>query len=339
MGFSKIGFTFALCAVLAACSSGPTEEEIAVQVDDFRQRSAQYFNAGSYPQAYQQATLGLELITDDDGELNLLAGHALMMMRNPKTGQMMMRNTNVVVAVEAYLLKAQEILDTYRADLILGEFHQRYGAMLTQHARHQLKRAKESNVLDEEQRQAEIEENEERLETALQHFEDAAELFLVAIEESPDDLHALQLIGQSYSFLGERAAARKHLGHAVDILVESRRYKNRILATDTKINLSEADRLRSGMLGDINTEVSIRILLAGLDKLDGNVAAEIKQYSTILELNPDHLNVSYLRGVCHYNTGNIEQAIVDLERFISNTDLSYEHPQVQHSLKITNGLK
>ena len=329
MSFSKIGLAVAICAVFTACSSGPTEEEIAVKVDDFRQRSAQYFNARRYVQAYQQATLGLELTTDDDGELNLLAGHALMMMRN----------LNDVAKSEAYLLKAQEMLDTYRADLILGEFHQRYGAMLNAHAHRQLKIAQEREILDDAQRQAEIEENEERIETAVQHFKDAAELFLVALEKSPDDLHALQLIGQSYAYLSEHAAARKHLGHAVDILVESRQYKNRILAMDTKINLREADRLRAGMLGDINTEVSIRILLAGLDKLDGDVAAEIEQYSTILELSPNNLNVSYLRGISYYNTGNIAQAIVDLERFISNTDLSYEHPQVQHSLKITNGLK
>ena len=329
MSFSKIGLAVAICAVFTACSSGPTEEEIAVKVDDFRQRSAQYFNARRYVQAYQQATLGLELTTDDDGELNLLAGHALMMMRN----------LNDVAKSEAYLLKAQEMLDTYRADLILGEFHQRYGAMLNAHAHRQLKIAQEREILDDAQRQAEIEENEERIETAVQHFKDAAELFLVALEKSPDDLHALQLIGQSYAYLSEHAAARKHLGHAVDILVESRQYKNRILAMDTKINLREADRLRAGMLGDINTEVSIRILLAGLDKLDGDVAAEIEQYSTILELSPNNLNVSYLRGISYYNTGNIAQAIVDLERFISNTDLSYEHPQVQHSLEITSELK
>jgi tetratricopeptide (TPR) repeat protein len=329
MSFSKIGFTFALCAVLAACSSGPTEEEIAVQVDDFRQRSAQYFNAGSYPQAYQQAKRGLELTSNDDGELNLLAGHSLMMTRN----------LNDVAASEAYLLRAQDLLDSYRADLILGEYHQRYGAMLNAYARRQLKLAEELDGLDDEQRQSEIEKNEERIDIALQHFEEAADLFLIALDKSPDDLHALKLIGQSYSYLGEHAAARKHLGHAVDILVESRQYKNRILSTDTKINLREESRLRAEMLGDINTEVAIRILLAGLDKLDGNVTAEIAQYSTILGLSPDNLNVSYLRGVCYYNTGNIERAIADLEHFISYTDLPYEHPQVKHSLEIANELK
>ena len=328
MSFSKLVFTVAICAVFTACSSGPTEEEIAVHVDDFRQRSAQYFNARSYVQAYRQATRGLEL-TPEDGDLNLLAGHALMMMRNLKS----------VAKAEAYLLKARDELDSYRADLILGEYHQRYGAMLNAHARRELKLAEELEGLDDEQRQAEIEKNEDRIENATQHFEDAAELFLVALEKSPDDLHALQLIGQSYMYLGEHAAARKHLGHAVDILVESRRYKNRILATDTKINLREESRLRAGMLGDINTEVAIRIAWAGLEKLDGNVYAEIEQYSTILELDPSHLDASYLRGVCHYNTGNIGQAIVDLERFISNTDLLYDHPQVQRSFEITNELK
>jgi tetratricopeptide (TPR) repeat protein len=329
MSFSKTGLAVAICAVFTACSSGPTEEEIAVKVDDFRQRSAQYFNARRYIQAYQQAELGLELAPSDDGELNLLAGHALMMMRN----------LNDVAKSEAYLLKAQDALNSYRADLILGEYHQRYGAMLNSHARRQLKIAEELEEFDDEQRQMDIEENEERIEIANQHFEDAADLFLFALEESPDDLHALQLIGQSYSYLGEHDTARKHLGHAVNLLVESRQYKNRILATNTKINLREESLVRSEMSRDIDTEISIRILLAGLDKLDGNVTAEIEQYSTILELNPDHLDVSYLRGVCYYNTGNIEQAIIDLERFISNTKLPYKHPQVQHSMEITSELK
>ena len=51
-------------AVFAACSSGPTEEEIAVKVDDFRQRSAQYFNARNYLQAYQQAKLAYQNYPD-----------------------------------------------------------------------------------------------------------------------------------------------------------------------------------------------------------------------------------------------------------------------------------
>ena len=120
MSFSKLVFAVAIPAVFTACSSGPTEEEIAVQVDDFRQRSAQYFNTGSYQQAYQQAKLGLELTANNDGELNLLAGHALIM-----------RHDLIFIAkAETYLVRAQDILDSYRAHLILGEYHQRYGAML-----------------------------------------------------------------------------------------------------------------------------------------------------------------------------------------------------------------
>ena len=197
MNWSKTGFVFTICAVIAACSSGPTEEEIAVQVEDFRQRSAQYFNAGSFGQAYQQARLGLELTPADDGELNLLAGHALMMMRNLRD----------VAKSEKYLLRAQEALETYRADLVLGEYHLRYGAMLNAHARRQLKLAKELSTLDEDQLQEEVETNEERIEVAEQHFRDATQLFLTALEQSPNDLHALQLIGQSCAYLNDHATA------------------------------------------------------------------------------------------------------------------------------------
>jgi tetratricopeptide (TPR) repeat protein len=329
MNWSKTGFVFTLCAVISACSSGPTEEEIAVQVEDFRQRSAQYFNAGSFGQAYQQARLGLELTPADDGELNLLAGHALMMMRNLRD----------VAKSEKYLLRAQEALETYRADLVLGEYHLRYGAMLNAHARRQLKLAKELSTLDEDQLQEEVETNEERIEVAEQHFRDATQLFLTALEQSPNDLHALQLIGQSCAYLNDHATARTHLEHAIEIFTESRQYKNRILATDTKINLRQETLLRAEMLKDINAEVSIRILLAGLDKINNDTSAEIEQYSTILALSPNNLNINFARGLCYYKTGNIALAIADLEHFISNTDLPFEHPQVRRAFEITNDLK
>jgi tetratricopeptide (TPR) repeat protein len=322
----KPSLVLAVCTVLAACSSGPTEEEIAVRIDDLRQRSAQYFNSGSYPQAYQQAMLGMEFTEEDDGELNLLAGHALMMMRN----------LNDVAASQSYLEVAQELLDDYRADLILGEFHQRYGSMLHAHALRQRRSIADYPSNNNEQREKEEQLNTERFVKAQEHFNQAIELFVIALSQSPDDLHALQLISQSYALTKNYGPARKHLEHALDILIESRQYKNRILATDVKIDLSQETRLRSELLLDINKEVAIRMLLAGIDNKENATSAELRQYSTILGLQPENLDALYGRGLCHYALGNFALASSDLELFLGNTALPFDHPQVQRAFEITS---
>ncbi|MFT7516870.1 MAG: tetratricopeptide (TPR) repeat protein [Myxococcota bacterium] len=324
MTFSKMSLAFTACAITLACSSGPTEEEIAVRVDDFRQRSAQYFNTGSYQQAFQQAHLGLEIATEEDGELNLLAGHALMMMRN----------RDDVASSQKYLELASELLESYRADLILGEFHQRYGSMLHAHALRQRKSIASFPNSNEEQRADETAENDKRFATAQDHFQQATELFLVALSQSPNDLHALQLIGQSYALLRQSANSRQHLNHALEILLESRQYKNRVLATDARMDLKQETRLRGELLSDIEAEVAIRMLVAGLDNIDRDIDAELAQYSHILGLSPQSLNAVYGRAMCYYKLGNFALATKDLEYFISNTALSFEHPQVRRAFEI-----
>ncbi|MBC8371319.1 MAG: hypothetical protein H8E25_15060 [Planctomycetes bacterium] len=324
MPLIKPSLVLLFCTTLCACSSGPTEEELNVRVDDLRQRSAQYFNAGSYHQALQQALLGLELVDSDSGELNMLAGHALMMMGD----------LHDVASAQPYLERACEMLDNYRADLLLGEFHQRYGSMLHAHALRLRKSIADFPSSNEEQQIADSEANELRLAKAQQHFLLAIELFLVALKESPDDLYALQLIGSSYSLTKQPAPARVYLNQAIDILVESRQYKNRVIVTDTKMDLRQESRLRNELLQDIQTEVAIRMLIAGLDSVASDTAAELAQYTKILGLSPQNLNAIFGRGLCHYKLGNFHLATADFDYFIANTPLGFDHPQVRRAFKI-----
>ncbi|MDP6963549.1 MAG: tetratricopeptide repeat protein [Planctomycetota bacterium] len=312
--------------LLIGCSSGPTDEEIAVRVDDLRQRSATYFNQGSYYQAFQQAKLGIELTGEDDGELNLLAGHARMMMRDLKD----------VAASQPYLEKASDLLDDYRADLVLGEFHQRYGSMLNAHAVRMRQSISEYPSTNEEQKSAETEINNKRFAKAQEHFSSAIELFLIVLDQSPDDLYALQLIGQSYTLRKNYTAARTHLNHALDLFKESRQYKNRVLATDVNITLSQESRLRSELIRDIEGEVAIRMLLAGIDNIEGNNSQELSQYSEILGLQPQNLDALYGRGLSHYQLGNFRLAHEDLKLFLGTTSLPFDNSRVQRALEITS---
>jgi|MDSW01.2.fsa_nt_gb tetratricopeptide (TPR) repeat protein len=314
--------------LILSCSNNPTEESIATRTEEYRQRASQYYNAGSYAQAFQQARLGLEL-DEEDGGLNLLAGRALMMQRDLQQ----------VAIARYYLERAETLLDSYKAQFSLGEFHYRYGSMLNAAAIKQRQSIAEFPSNDEEIRLAETIKNEERFKKAKEHFADATKLLQKVLQKVPNDLNSLQLAGQCYSLLEQYSDAKSHLKQAIKILEESRQYKNRIIANDTSMSIEQEKETRRKLQQDIQNEVAIRLLLASINKKEKQFGLEILEYDIILSLDPKNLEAIYARGICHYQLGSFTECISDLEDFVSSTTLAFESPPVQRALSIITELK
>lgn len=313
-----------LLALCGACSSsGLSDEDEASRLEDFRTRASNYYNSGRYIQAYQQAVLGLE-IDKDDGGLNLIAGRALLLQREL---------TKVSHALP-YLERAQEGLDNYKADYSMAEFHYRYGSMLLDYARDQEEVLRRFPREDEEAQLEALARNEERKVTAGGHFDDAARLLESVLEVVPEDNNALELAGQVAALRRDDVAAFGYLNQALDLLLASRQYKNRVLASDATLAVAEEDRLHQDLLNDIKREVAIRYLLAGLHQRSGASNAEIGEYSAILDLDPDSVPAWYSRGMVRYEVGEVALAVADLQEFLGRTDLALEAPQVQEALGI-----
>ncbi|MFK5956332.1 MAG: hypothetical protein QM477_07805 [Planctomycetota bacterium] len=311
-----------LLLVFTACSGAEVDNE-ASRIEDFRNRAATYFNSGRYLQAFQQAQLGLQL-DEDDGGLNLLAGRALVMQRD------------LVQVSHAlpYLETAQEELDNYKADYSLGEFHFRYGSMLFSFAHHEKQSLLEFPDSDVATQESQIALCDIRIAKAKAHFQTANELFTRVLKVVPADLATLEKRGQSLALLGDNDGAFADLSSAIDSLTESRKYKNRVLATDSKLTVAQEDSVRRDLNGDIQREVAIRFLLAGILKREKDPRAEEEQYNIILVLDPDTEAAYHSRAMCRYQLGRIAEASADMRAFVGRTNLEFDTPQVREAMRI-----
>ena len=318
----RLNLALLLLLGFTACSGTEVENEEA-RMEDFRVRAKQYFNSGRYPQAFQQARLGLQ-IDDEDGGLNLIAGRSLVMQREL---------TQVSHALP-YLKLAQEELDNYKADYSLGEFHFRYGSMLFSYAQREKQSLLQFPDADAKAQKAKLSECDIRVEKAEVHFEDALALFNTVLETVPNDLQTLEMRGTTLALLGRDKEATVDLERAIDSLYESRQYKNRVLATDSNLTVQQEDRVRRDLDGDINREIAIRFLLAGLLKRTKDIRAEEAQYTTILELDPNTEVAYHSRGLCRYELGRLAEASADMHAFVGRTALEFDASQVQQAMRI-----
>ncbi len=313
-----------LAALAAACASGPSENEIATR-DQFLQRAVQYYGVARYPQAEQQALMGLA-IDDEDAQLHLIAGRAMLMQGT----------LDKVVQAEPHLQYAYDHLEerSHQAAYSLAEFHYRYASLLLQHL------AREEELLDDTpdadadylaQRRADIAERRER---AMEHLRRADALVDEALTEAGDALYYLQLKGQVASLLGHDDEARAALTQAIGILEESRRFKNRTLATQTNLTVEQEEQLRRSLRSDIRREIALRGVLAALYKKAGDLEAEETEYTRMLQLDPDQPAVLYSRGMVRWERGRRAEAADDLRMFLRRTDLPPEDERVRRALDL-----
>lgn len=322
MPTSRFNLALLLLLGFTACSGAEVENEEA-RLEDFRNRAVQYFNSGRYPQAFQQARLGLQ-IDEEDGGLNLIAGRSLVMQREL---------TQVSHALP-YLEIAQEELDSYKADYSLAEFHFRYGSMLYAFAQREKQSLIQFPDADLNSQEAKLAVCDVRIGKAEVHFQDALSLFNTVLETVPDDLQTLEKRGQTLALLGKDAAAAADLKRAISFLAESRQYKNRVLANDSNLTVQQEDRVRRDLDGDIDREIAIRFLMAGLLQRTKDIRAEEEQYTLILDLNPNTEVAYHSRALCREKLGRLAEASADMHAFVGQTKMEFDTPQVQQAMRI-----
>ncbi|MGB0953173.1 MAG: hypothetical protein ACPG31_08095 [Planctomycetota bacterium] len=317
----RISLFPALLLLFGACSSTESENDEA-RVEDFRFRAGQYFQQGRYVQAFQQSQLGLKL-DEDDGGLNLLAGRSLVMQRDLAQ----------VARAYTFLEIAQEELESYKADYSMAEFHFRYGSMLYGFAQEEKAGLMAYPEPDEKLQAAKLKASEERAVKAQTHFVDSEELLDDVLAEVPEDLNSLEMRGQVRALQGKDEQALADLSSAIDLLEQSRQYKNRVL-TDPQLTLAQEERFYRDLDGDIRREVAIRFVMATIFKRDHDLRQEEVQYSTILGLDPNAEIAYHSRALCRYELGRLAEASADMREFVGRTDLGYDTPQVREAMRI-----
>lgn len=311
---------------LAACSSGPSEDEIA-RAEDFYVRALHYYDAGDLARAEQQAARGLAL-DPENGQLNHVMGRTLLRWHDLRS----------VVRARPYLEAAHRQLDSYKTAYSLGEYHLRYAEFLIgeSEASEQAARALEQDptAVDREARLAELAEKARRTrERADDHLRQAESLLRRTLSEVRDDVYALRLLASCLTHQGRDEEALATLDQLIQVLVQSREYKNRRLASQD-LRVQEEEILRRDLLEDIDLEVEARGLAATLDKKRRDYAAAEAQLTAILALKPDLAREYYNRGMCRYWMGRLAEAAADMETFLRKTDLGPDSPEVDRAVEV-----
>lgn len=311
----------ALLLLFGACSSTESDNEEA-RIEDFRFRAGQYFQQGRYVQAFQQSQLGLQL-DEDDGGLNLIAGRSLVMQRDLAQ----------VARAFTFLEIAQDELDSYKADYSMAEFHFRYGSMLYGFAQEEKASLLEYPEPDAKLQAARLKTSEDRIVKAQDHFVQAEELLDDVLSEAVEDLNSLEMRGQVRALQQKDALAMEDLSAAIDILEQSRQFKNRKL-TDPTLTMVQEERFYRDLDGDIQREVAIRFVMATILKRGDALREEEAQYSLILGLDPDAEVAYHSRALCRYELGRLAEASADMREFVGRTALGYDTPPVREAMRI-----
>jgi tetratricopeptide (TPR) repeat protein len=323
MDWKRPALLLLLLPALVACGSSPEEDTLDSQKQDYFDRATVYYNSGRYTQAYQQARRGLEL-EPDNGGLNLIAGRSLLLHRDL---------TEVSHALY-YLEIAQEELQSYKANQAMAEWHFRYGSMLFGYAEREhedlMNYPDEDPAMQEHNVAAALEQSAK----AREHFAQADELLDSVLLETPENLNALEMSGQVNALIGDNVQALVPLQTAIDLLNESRKYNNRLLATDTKLTITQEEYVRRVLRGDIKREVAIHFLVAGIHQGNDAYQSEEYEYTLILGLSPDSAPALHSRGLCRYERGRLAEAALDMREFVAITDLAYDSEQVHRALDI-----
>jgi tetratricopeptide (TPR) repeat protein len=318
-----------MLAALAACASGPDENEVIAR-DEFLRRGTQYFDVGRYVQAEQQARLGIGL-DPEHAMLNLLAGRAILMQATlPK-----------VAEARPFLETALELLETdrHKAHYSLAEYHLVYGRLLLAHVereRRALQQNPNPDPVAREQLGRDLDERETR---ARVHLRDADGYVKDALEEAPDSLQYLESQGQIAALRGEDEEAFAALGRALELLAESRAFLNRTLGFRTDLPAGEEERLRRRLLADIQREIAVRGVLAGLYKRQGRLVDEELEFTRMLQLDERIAGVYYSRGMVRYELGRIPEAAADMREFLMRTDLGPGAEQVAQAVDVLRELE
>ncbi len=314
-----------LLGFAAACSSSLTDEEIATR-DEFYRRAVQYYDVGRYVQAEQQSRQGLTLDASD-AMLNLIAGRSILLQATlPKISE-----------ARPYLEKALDDLpkgERHKASFSLAEYHLIYGRELLNHVSQERRALDQNPNPDPVQRTLVGKDLDEREKRAHQHFAKASEFSADAVAASPDGLQYLEIQGQVAALRGQDDLAFASLNRVIELLAESRAFLNRTLGFNTDLPVDEETRLRERLLADIQREVAVRGLMAGLYKRQGRLPDEEREYTRMLQLDERLAGVYYSRGMVRCELGRIPEAADDMREFLMRTDLDPGAEQVEQAVEV-----
>ena len=311
-----------LCLAVAAAAACATPQEELDQLEEYRRRATQYYEAGDLSRAEQQARMGLAL-DEDHAMLNLILGRTLLRWHDLSS----------VARSRPYLEKALDEQPEFRTRYSVGEYHQRYAEFLLGHADVLEARAEELPA-EEEEAAADLRQRASHSRSrAEEHLAEARDHLEEALEENPRNPFALRVMANCYTHLGEIDLALETLDVLLDELEDSRGWKNRRLATEA-LSVAEEDLLRANLSEDLALEIEARGLAATLHKKRKDYDAAAAMLTEILHLDPTLDREYFNRGMCRYWTGDLASAASDMQEFLRRTSLDYDAEEVSRALDI-----
>ncbi|MBT3341082.1 MAG: tetratricopeptide repeat protein [Planctomycetes bacterium] len=313
--------TLPFFAMIPSC--GGLEDQEVQLLEAYKNRAQIYYEAKRFESCRQQAARGLA-IDPEDPMLNHTFGRALLEMRS----------LGKIVDARPFLEKAYALDPNYRTAFSLAEFHQRYGVYLRDDSLSIQQAIRAYPESDPNRREEMRVQHLKQDAIAFEHWQEALVLLDVALLEAPEFLQGLQMAAMTHSLMGHDEIALEQLNRILEILLESKTYKNRELATNTSLNLAQEQKLRADLLEDMQHEISVRHARAAIFKRQGNPQAEQSEYRFVLRLNPESAEAYFGLGMSLYEQGKRVDALGHLKSFVRVSNLEQDSKYMQQALRI-----
>lgn len=304
-----------LALLVSACSSNQVQVDEDRQLEIYRETAQGYYTLGEFERAKDQAIRGLE-IDDDDPDLLLVLGRSMLV-----TGQ----RAEVGGAEQIFrrLLKK----DDYRPYLGLAIALERKGLFYAEAAEEIASGERYTDAADPTRRAA------EHHASAQQTWAEAVEQYERALELSPSERDALNGLLRTQSLLGQDEEALKTARGLLDVIDTDLGFWRRQLERDElRAEDEELYRVRVAELEEleINTRLSVYTLLRRLEQPREALA----QLDEVAMLAPERPEVYSRRAEILVELGEGQRAIEDIDRFLSLSQVDFEHPSVRRAFEL-----
>lgn len=157
-----------------------------------------------------------------------------------------------------------------------------------------------------------------RIATLKRDFDQAAQLIMDVIADSPENVEANYLAGQIYTFKEEYAKALEHF----NLVVDKRPYDMsfRLGRAEVLILLNELDNAESDaqfVLKKNESDPRAHFVMAKVFYSRDELVRTQESLDKVLRGLPNHLPSFYMLGIVHFRQGHLEQSEYYLDRFLS----------------------
>jgi len=312
----SIPLTLLATLALIGCQSNEMSDEDRIEY--YAESAFVHYEGNDLARAESQALKGLA-IDSRHIPLNLMMGWILLRQDNRVT---------IVRAEQVFRrLVEDEDSEDHRAFLGLATSLERLAALHEEAANAVASGKRKTDAPDRAARALELQAD------ALSMREESLELFQTTLESRSKNVKALNGAMRVSSVLGRSEESLAYCNRLLATLTSERNFWTGLLQKED-LDGNEEQGLRDQISNAAELMIAACIFAANVEHDLGRNEAAVERLNLALELDPDLPEGYSMRAQLLAESGNLEEAVADIDRFIARSDKPYEHPDIRKAFEL-----